>query len=341
MPTISGLSFSVKFDLTGAPALVVTDTTSSPPTGFVAVLSITLPDGYTYQGDISSPDISTGGGVFTTTLRLDSTGGVQAGTYTIKMTGNAPGYLSTDFTRVFTVSFPAAQQVVVDNFDVFTPNLFISDDTDYSVAGYAVLTTARSWNVTSTPTGVLTGTGSTISLQFGGYYWDAYYNVTLASTVSYVHTTYSWFTVDKTYTKSYTTYAMTPLTVEQIVTDIGKLDYTGECCDGCNSFQQAQTIFAHMVDKARLGDYISLFDDYMALLAVLHDNSLPAYVPTNAIIPAYNWGTFASGTLPSGGDPFNILMLDEFGVPVWTPAADIPGAGGGGSSSPTVFIGTI
>jgi hypothetical protein len=71
-----------------------------------------------------------------------------------------------------------------------------------------------------------------------------------------------------------------------------------------------------------------------SLLSVLHNHSLPAYTPTNGIIPPYDWASIIPTPLPVGGEPYDILMLDASKVPVWVPATDISGSGlpSGGSA---------
>lgn len=298
MPSISGLSFSVKFDLTSTPLLVVTDTSTTPPTGFKAFMTITLPDGYNYTGNLISPDIPSAGSVFSTTLRLGSDGYVQNGTYTIVMTGNATGYDDTTFTRTFTISFPSSSVSIREDFDVFTPELFLTDITNYNVAGYTTGTLTRSWSVSSVPTGTITGTGVTLDLIYSGHYYDAYYNIVFSATSLYTHSTYSWFTVAKKYSKSYTTYARTPDTISTIIGLIDTLKYAqdsnGECC--CHDdFPYAQSLLDHIIQKYLSGDTIGLSTDLSQLLALLHNNITPVYSPLNTIINTYNWSTIVPG----------------------------------------------
>jgi hypothetical protein len=215
MPTISNMSFNVRFNLTGTPTLEITDTTTSAPTGFLAYVSITQPDGYTRTGTIT--DITAAGGTFSTSLRLSSDGSIQRGEYIIKMTGNAPGYLSTDFTRVFSMSYKAPTVSIRQDFDVFTPVLKATDITDYSQLEYTNGTISKVWSAVSTPTGTLTGSGDFIDLAFSGSYWDAYYTITLTSSAVYTHLTYSWLTVAETVFSTISTYAQTPPSALEII----------------------------------------------------------------------------------------------------------------------------
>ena len=337
MPTIPNISFSVSISIGSTPTISITDTTSSAPSGFVGIVSITQPDNYTRNGDIDSPDISSAGGVFTTSLRLDSLGKLQAGQYTIKMTGNAPGYLSTDFTRVFELSFVEPTQNINPQFDVFTPLLRIYDDTDYDAVGYTTVLTTRTWNVTSTPTGTIGGSGVYIDLLYAGSYFDAYYSISFISVTTYNHNSYSWLSIIHTDVYTGSSYAQTPPTITYIIGKLHELRYSGDISNcGCDSdFSYAQGLLDHIIQSVMSGVTDGLYDDMNRLLFVLNGNSLYPYTPTNLPISPYDWGTIIPSGIPSGGDPFDVLTRDIDGNAVWLPVADIPGAGG------DVFVGTM
>lgn len=323
MPTISNLSFSVRFNLTGTPAIVLTDTTTSPPTGLVGIFAITQPDGYTRTGNINSPDISVAGGSFSYTLTLDASGNVQCGTYTIVYSGNAPGYLSTDFTRQFTFQYTPVSLVMTEDFDVFTPNLRYLDGTTYSRSGYSNGAVTRAWTGTSVPTGTLTGSSSTFSLAFGGQYYDANYTISLTSSLLYTNTTYNWLTIQESISKTVNTYAQTPPNVTSIVTSISalkkKLDDAINSCQTYDQiqadFEYAQSLFMHIMEKVKVSDLTNIYVDLKDLLRVLNNYQIPTYTPTNAVIPAYNinaifpsavWGSI-NGTITNQTDLVNYI----------------------------------
>lgn len=349
MPTISNVSFSVKFDLTGAPALVLTDTTTSPPTGLVGIFSITQPDGYTRTGDINSPDIPAAGDAFTYTLRLASDGGLQCGTYTIVYTAAAPSYLSTDFTRSFEFNYEAVSLDMEESFDVFTPELLYIDNTDYAQSGYSAGSVTRAWTAVSTPTGTLSGSSATFDMIYDGEYYDANYVVTLTSSLTYTHSTYSWLTIDEEITKSVSTYAQTPPTITEIVEDISALKLLyDEAVNTCSErtalkadFEWAQTLFIHILDKVRMDDLENIFTDLEDLLTVLNGNRIPTYTPTNDPIPPYDfsgyypsaaWGTIF-GTITAQTDLVNYIAT-QLGTGGY--AADI---GNGSATTITVTHG--
>jgi len=305
---ISDLSFSVRYNLTGAPALVLTDTTASTPVGLVGIFAITQPDGYTRTGNISAPDITAAGGSFSFPLTLDSSGGVQCGTYTIVYTATAPGYFSTNFTRTYVFDYVAPVLVLTEDFDVFTPLLRYVDNTSYAKAGYTSGAITRAWTAVSTPTGTITGSTSTFTLVFGGQYYDANYTIGLTSSLLYSHTTYNWLTIQETVSKSLATYAQTPPTPTQIIQDISALKtLLNNAVDTCleyaqlkADFEYAQTLLQHILDKVKVADMAGIYTDLKDLIAVLNGNQIPAYVPTNLPIPPYNVSSFFPGAVWGG-----------------------------------------
>lgn len=302
---IANLSCSVRFNLTGAPALVLTDTTTTPPAGIVGIFQITQPDGYVRNGNIASPDISVAGGSFSFPLTLDSNGQVQCGTYTIVYTATAPGYFSTDFTRTFVFDYVPSSLVLTENFDVFTPLLSYTDSTVYAKAGYTNGAVTRAWSATSTPTGTITGSASTLSLVFGGQYYDANYSITLTSSLLYTNSVNNWLTIQETLTKTVATYAETPPTVVEIVNMISDLKAALDAAiNTCQTYDQlkadfeyAQTLFAHIMDKVKVNDMANIYTDLKDLLIVLNNYQVPAYTPTNLPIPPYNIAAFFPGAV--------------------------------------------
>lgn len=322
MSTISNLSFSVRFNLSGTIGMVLTDTTTSAPTGMVGIFSITQPDGSVRVGNVSSPDITAPGGSFTFALNRASDGNVQCGTYTIKYTATAPGLLSTDFTRTFVVQYKAVSLSIGEDFNVFTPNLSVRDTTSYAVSTYNAGTPTRSWAISSTPTGSITGSGATQSLVKDGSYYSALYTISLTSSVLYTHQTYSWLTINQTLTKSYQACIEAPPTFVSLVSEITQLrqkldDAINTCTEYDNlkaRFEYAQTSLAHIVDKLRTGDNSNIYNNIQDLQKFL-DNGVQTCTPTNAVIPPYDlstisgatWGAIG-GNIQSQTDLWNILQ---------------------------------
>lgn len=323
MPTIANMSFNVKFDLDGVPTLVLTDTTGTPPAGLVGIFEIIQPDGYVRSGDINSPDIPAAGDSFSYTLMLDSEGQVQRGTYTIKFTAAAPGYLSTDFTRTFQFQYLPVTLDLTESFDVFTPKLEYIDSTNYQVSNYNHTTVVRSWTAVSVPTGTITSSSSTFDMIYAGEYWDCNYTITLSASSVYTHQVYSWLTVEETITKTVNNYAATPPDVDSFIALIVQLKNTLESLvdtvsdfnNTRNDFEYAQTLFNHILDRIRVQNLSGVYRDLSDLIAVLHNYQIPTYVPLNAPIDPYDltplfpgaaWGNIV-GTITAQTDLVNYI----------------------------------
>ena len=325
MPSIPNISFSVQFDFTGVPTLRLTDTSTNGLTATrVAAFNVTQPDLYTREGDILSPDMASGVTTFLLPLRLDSNGLPQCGTYTIMMTVRNAGYDDTTFTRTWISQYIPVTIVIADNFDVFTPNLSVRDNTSYSVSNYNSGPLTRAWSVTSTPTGTITGSGVTLSLISSGNYYDANYSVSLTSSLLYTHQVYTWFTIDESISKAYSTYAQTPPGLLDLVESISalklKLDEAkNKCIEFENlqeNFEYAQSLFVHIIDKIKVGDLENVYVDINDLLIVLNGYNIPSYTPTNLPISTYDlssyfpgavWGNIR-GTLSSQADLWSVLQ---------------------------------
>ena len=314
MPTISNLSFRVNFNLTGAPTLVLTDTTTSPPAGLVGIFSITQPDGYTRTGNINSPDIASAGGSFSYPLTPDSLNGIQCGSYTIIYSGNAPGYLSTDFTRTFTFQYVAPALVLTEDFNVFTPQLRYIDDTVYTKSGFTNGAITRAWTAVSTPTGTKTASTQIFSLIHSGNYYAANYTISLTSSLTYTSSTLSWLTVSETVSKTVNTCVEAPPDLTELVSEVSVLRQTmDDLINTCQSFEQAkadfeyaQSLLWHIIDKAKTQDWDNIYVDLKELLKVLNNYQVPACTPDNLPIPPYDFSQLLPGM--SWGNIFGDIL---------------------------------
>lgn len=323
MPTISNISFNVKFDLTGSPLLVLTDT-STIPSGATGIFTITLPDNYNRVGSHSSPDIVSSGAAFSSPLRLDSKGQVQNGQYTIKYEIKTTDNVVSTFTRTFQFAYTPVELVMTEGFDVFTPRLTYKDDTNYQVSNFNNGSVTKAWTVSSIPTGTLSFSSDTIDLISGGKYYDAAYAVTLSSTLTYTHQVYSWLTVRETVTKQVNTYAETPPTLDGFVSEISDLKKTLDGLVNTNqpyydakaAFESAQTFFTHIIDKLKVGNTTNVYKDLKDLILVINNYQVPAYVAKNVQIQPYDitsfngaakWGGI-TGTLSSQTDLWSYIQ---------------------------------
>lgn len=322
MPVVPNISFNVRFDLTGVPTLVLTDT-STIPVGGVGIFNITTPDGYTRTGSFATPDITASGQSFSIALFLSSTGSIQNGQYNIEYKIKTTDNVISTFTRLWQMAYEVPIVVLREDFDVFTPRLRYYDDTNYQVSNFNNGAVTRTWAWNSVPSGNQSGSGAYIQLQYNSAYYDAYYTVSITSSTLYTHQVYTWLTVNETVSRTVNTYAATPPTPLQIVTLISSLktelnrrvDEVLDLQNTKNDFEYAEGLFMHIIDKIRVQDLSSIYRDLKDLLAVLHNYQIPTYVPLNIPIQPYNlnsyntvaWGSII-GNIQNQTDLWNILQ---------------------------------
>ena len=301
MPSVANISFNVKFDLTSAPTLVLTDT-STYPAGAIGIFTVTQPDGYQRTGNFSSPDITSSGGTFSTSLRLSSTGTPQCGTYVIKYEIKTTDTVISTFTRTFTFTYEAVDLDIKQNIDVFTPSLTLVDNTTYQVSTYNQGSVTRSWLANSTPTGNITSVLQAIDLKYNGNYYDAEYAVSLASTILYQHQTYSWLSVYDTISKSLTIDACTPEPLEDVIELLETLRQNSINCSGdFPQFEKAQSLYSHLMDMLKIllvGGVTQdgIYDVYQDLIAILRNGQ--ECIHTNAIIYPYDISKYIQYDFP-------------------------------------------
>jgi hypothetical protein len=299
MPIINNIGFTVKFDLISTPTLVLTDT-STYPAGAVGIFNITQPDGYTRTGNFNSPDVTVSGGTFSSLLRLSSTGGVQNGEYVIEYEIRTTDDVVTTFTRTFQVAYDAVVLNLREDFDVFTPKLRYFDDTNYSRSNFNNGAVTRAWSVSSTPTGTKTSSTNTIDLIFNNKYFDAYYNGTFTASVLYTHQVYTWFTIDERVSKTFTSYAETPPSLNNLVTQISslktelnqKINTGNEFGQAKADFEYAQTLFVHIIDKIKTENVADIYTDLKDLVTALRNFQIPQYTPCNCQILPYDLSSY-------------------------------------------------
>lgn len=304
MPLVPSISFTVRFDLTGTPTLVLTDTTTYP-VGAIGIYTITQPDGYVRTGNFASPDVTSSGGTFSELLRLSSTGGIQNGQYTVKYEIRTTDLVISTYTRTWQMGYDAVYLDLREEFDVFTPQLRYYDDTVYSVANWNNGAVTRSWTGVSTPTGTKTSSGVYLDMADSGDYYDANYTITLSSSLLYTHQVYPWLTVQETVSRTVTTYAETPPTVTALIGLIvqlknsleSKIDTVNEFNQTRQDFEYAQSLFEHIVRRIQVNDLSGIYRDLKDLIAVLRNYQIPTYVPLNAPILPYNLGSILYGAV--------------------------------------------
>jgi hypothetical protein len=323
MPLIPNISFNVRFDLTGVPTLVLTDT-STIPAGGVGIFNVTTPDGYTRTGSFSTPDITASGQSFSLALFLSSAGSIQNGQYNIEYKIKTTDNVISTFTRNWQMAYEVPVINLRNDFDVFTPRLRYYDDTTYQVSNFNNGAVTRTWAWSSVPSGAQSGSGAYIQLQYNSAYYDAYYTITLTASTLYTHQVYTWLTVNETVSKTVNTSAATPPTLLQLVTLISALkteldrrvDEVLDLQNTRNDFEYSVSLFMHIIDKIKVQNLSNIYRDLNDLIAVLHNYQIPNYTPLNVPILPYDLSTFfpgavwgnITGTLSSQTDLWTILQ---------------------------------
>jgi hypothetical protein len=216
-------SFTVKFDLTGTPKLVLTDNGAwgvGEAVNAQGFFEITLPDGVTRAVNFASPDIEWDGSVlspFEYTLRLNAQGNLQCGSYTIRYYTDHPSYTVNSLTRSFTVQYSEKTLDVDKDFDVFTPSLFYRDETDYSQTGYTITSNAIAWSSVITSVGTVLGTASDFDLMYGGQYYAGIYTTSMQRDLLYTSIANSWLTIAERYNYSSTDTIYAPPSTQQML----------------------------------------------------------------------------------------------------------------------------
>jgi hypothetical protein len=273
---------------------------------------ITQPDGITITGNYSSPDIYWTGtqlSLVTKELRLTAVGGFQQGLYTIKYFIEATGYNETTLTKTFTLTYTTPVATVAASFDVFTPDLSVTDNTVYTQSGMNFSSVIRHWQAdiltVSGTTQTIFGSLQTFDLNYLGSYYDSRYDVSLTATPTYVLSSpNNWVTVVDQVDFSTTYYAFIPpsltallalLTTYKATVDASNCICGSGCVDNCNTlkatYSLAVSIYTHIVERGRLG-VITGLDQYVLQLQKLLSNCVtPAYTNTNNPINPYHWGT--------------------------------------------------
>lgn len=300
------LNFSValRYDL-ASKKIYLTDTSSYPAgvsSGITGIVTVTQPDGVTRTGSFASPDVTYDYGALTQgiiELRVGTDGLPQNGAYTVTYTVRHSGYDDTTLTRVFLLNYSDPLVVITKSFNVFSPVIKAVDTTSYDVTGLSLQGLTRAWTATIGSVGTKVGSDQEFDMSIGGSYYDADYAIGLTSTVNWTLSNYSWVSLYKKVTASATGSADTPKTLAQLraLLDAYKLELDALInndfqYDTKNAYYtKASLLFQQMVDRGRYGEYAGLEDYYWEIVRQLNDGVAPSYSNTNAVIPAYDWGT--------------------------------------------------
>jgi hypothetical protein len=316
MDLSSYISFLVKANITdvAAPIWTLTDNSVYPvgvtPTG---VFTITQPDGLTRTGSFDSPDITAVNGTKDINLRLDCNNLLQQGEYTIKYEVHAEGYDPTILSRSFTISYSKPTVVLTNNFDVFTPALETEDVTSYAVTGFSD-TIARTWSAVMSA-GTITGTNSAVfDLKYGGSYYDSNYVISFSAVVTYQSSSYSFLSIEDSFSKVETIDVYTPESSAQLLTGLtalkAKLDSLINSCQQYDElkceYEYAYTLYAHAMKRICAGDKTGVYTYLNEITAIINNNVKPTLTHTNAPISAY---VYDCGSSPAPTTPFALEVV--------------------------------
>lgn len=350
MPSLDQyINFSTVLDKSQpSPLLKLIDGGSYPigvtPT-ITGYFTVTQPDSLSVQvGSFASPSIFWDSGALvqpTTELRLNTANTFQSGNYVISYYIQAPGYDDTILTKEFNLNYIAPIQTIVKAFDLFTPDLSVTDATTYGQSGMSLSAIARTWagtviSVLGTDQNI-SGAGVDFDLNYLGNYYDSRYDVTLTSNPQYVLSSPDdWVTIIDELVVSQTYYAEIPPTLEVLLNDLTTLKYSIDTCIcgkncGCtecqlskSNYMLAVSIYTHLVERGRIDDVSGLSLYVLQLQKIFNNCITPTYINTNEVIPAYNFG---------GGSGGSVAWNDITGKPStatieWTVGAlGFPGAG--------------
>lgn len=318
MPDLSAyINFSVVLDNSGGggPIVRIIDT-SAYPTGvaqqIAGILSIAQPDGISdTNSNFAAPNIFWNSGALvqaTRPLRLAQNGRFQNGGYSITYTVRCPGYTDTALTKTFILNYTAPVPVLSPAFDNFTPSLSVNDATNWQVANLSLSTVSDTWSalirsVSGTNQSV-TGAGSNFNLAYLGSYYDASYDVTLTSIVTWeIPGASPWVTiVDKFVPPPQTFQSEIPPTLAQLLVSLTVLKSQLDVAQNNPNYMLLQltytyavSLYTHLIDRGQASELAGLSDYVWQLQKIFNNGQTPTYVNTNGIIPAYSWSSGGGG----------------------------------------------
>jgi len=311
------ISFAAILDNSGtSPTVRIIDNSAYPPgvaNQISGLLSITQPDGITDANtDFSHPNIYWNGGSLVQAqrpLRLATNNKLQNGSYSITYTVRCIGYTDTVLTKTFSANYTAPVPVLSPAFDNFTPQLKVIDGTNYLPGNITFISCVQSWaglirSVGGTNQNII-GSGVVFDLAYGGSYYDAAYDITLTSVVTYeIPDVSPWITlVDKIVSVTQTFNSEIPPSLSQLLQGLTTLKSKLDASINNPNYQALQqgysyavSLYYHLVTRGSTGD-LSGLSTYVYQLQVIFNNGItPPYNNTNTPIPAYNWGGGGSST---------------------------------------------
>ncbi|MGH7239714.1 MAG: hypothetical protein ACREHG_06565, partial [Candidatus Saccharimonadales bacterium] len=319
MPSLNPI-WAALFDYTEK-VLTLSDTSSYPngvPQLVKGNFTITQPDGLTRSNqDFTKPDISWNGSAlntFSIVLRLDCKGDIQNGVYTIRYDVQAQGYDNTFLSRTFEFVISDITSDITYDFDVFTPDLVCEDSTNYTQPGFTS-SLDRTLTALIQSNGVLLSTtGQTLDLVYGGNYIDSEYTFTLNTTVTYTGNPYTWLSAKINVYQQITAAADTPPTCKTMINQLNTYQDNVNQCGCVASLNKAISLLNSINTSLAAKDYsealyyqILTFEDIVMYGGYSYEN-------TGEPIPAYNYDCGCSGS-GGGGTILSVPISFTVGDP--------------------------
>lgn len=276
---------------------------SVDPANVKGLLEITYPDGIVESfEDINNAPL-TPSTTFSNPLRLDADGKEMTGTYKFKYSAYDGSSLIQ--TKTFTIDFQyvAPTGEIGTDFDVFTPQLKVTDDTTYTVSGYNTPTISlRTLKAASDPVTVETSTAELIINPAHA----TTYTLTLSTTLDYTHSTSTWFSVLDTITASSSKTATKPLMLPEILALINCLDAKRTALANCNDatyakmtedYQTLMSLYTNFINNGQAGITTGQTDRLTEMLNLLTKwNCTDDGTIASTALTAYTWCLCASAS---------------------------------------------
>jgi hypothetical protein len=353
MPNLDAyIDFDVTLDFKNL-EIRLTDTSSYPVgvnAGITGIVTITQPDGIVLAGDWNNPDVTWTGTELTVgikELRVTAQNTPQCGVYTITYQVIHPSYTPTTLTRSFSLNIIYPTLDIVEDFDVFTPQLTITDETVYTLSGFDAPTINRNWSVAVGSVTTISSILATIDLIYLGQYYDAVYTVDFTVSTIQQHSTYTYLSVEYQLPFTETLTADTPPAVSDLVeclTELKELvdaQADADCCTTLeNKYGKAERRLSHLLHILSTGSTegaLDLLEEFIALTsceqAVNRNEPIEAY-----ILPEITGGVeYYDYIVPSDLTEVTITALNGFVIK----AIDMDGIGrmftvGSDSDSPAM-----
>lgn len=309
------IDFDVRLDF-DAPQITITDVGTYPVgvnAGILGIVKITQPDGIIVQGTWSSPDITWNGTILTPAikeLRLTAAGTPQCGTYTVEYTIDHPSYTPTVLTKSFDLNITLPTANITVGFDVFTPELTLTDDTNYAISNFTFVSITREWEVAVGSVTQITGTTQVLDLAYLGNYYDAVYLAFFGSFTTMTHDTYDYLTIFYKTQWEDTLEANTPPAINDLVECLNELkaqldaEADVNCCTTLeNKYGKAERRLSHLIHTLLAGftdGALNLITEFINLTACAYS------VNRNQPILPYDLTLYINlGSLPT---PYDFIV---------------------------------